>query len=51
MVEVEQHNDWIGEIKKYLPHLTDNQVIVFALGYTLQSLRNHEDMNRFKWEI
>ena len=29
---------------------TDEEIIKFALSYTLQSLRKGENMNRFKWK-
>ena len=46
------HNHWIKEIKGFLNNIddiTDEDVIKFALSYTLQSLKYGEDFNRFKW--
>ncbi len=43
------HYSWIKEIRQYI-NRTDDEVIRYSLAYTLQSLRNNENMNRFKWE-
>ena len=43
------HNNWVGEIKKYINVDDEINVVKFALSYTLQSLRAGEDINRFKW--
>ena len=45
------HEHWIKELQKYdeMKSKTDREVIIYALSYTLQSFRNNEDMNRFKW--
>ena len=48
-MNLDSHNHWIVEIKKYLGDFSDDEIVKYALSYTLQSLRNGEDMNRFKW--
>jgi len=50
MIEGFSHNHWIREIKKYTGETNDDNVIKFALSYTLQSLRNSENLQRFKWQ-
>ena len=50
-INIKSHQKWIDEIKKYRKgEYTDDEIIKFALSYTLQSLRNNEDMDRFKWK-
>ena len=48
--DIEHIQRWINEIKKYDNTKSDKDIMKFALAYTLQSLRNNENMNRFKWE-
>lgn len=49
-MNIDSHNHWINEIRKYKPNLdTDEFIIKYSLGYTLQSLRKKEDMDRFRW--
>ena len=45
------HERWIERIREYgdMESKTDREIIIYALSYTLQSLRYNEDMNRFKW--
>ena len=45
------HERWIERIKEYdeMKSKTDREIIIYALSYTLQSLRHNENMNRFKW--
>ena len=45
----EDGDRWIKEIQKYLD-LDEEYVTKYAIGYLLQSLRNGEDMERFKWK-
>ena len=40
---------WVDDIKKYINECDDWNIIQFCLSYTLQSLKNGEDMDRFKW--
>lgn len=47
--DVEHIQRWIDELKPYVNAESDKIVLKFALSYTLQSFRNGEDMNRFKW--
>ena len=47
--DTEHIQRWIDEIKPYLGTELDAIVLKYALSYTLQSLRNNENMNRFKW--
>ena len=49
-MNISSHNHWINEIRKYKPSLSDEEIVKFSLGYALQSLRNDEDMGRFRWE-
>lgn len=48
-MSIKSHSHWINEIQKYRSDLSDEDVIKFALSYTLQSLRKNEDFDRFKW--
>ena len=50
-MNIKSHNHWVKEIQKYKSDLTDEEVVKFALSYTLQSLRHGENMNRFKWSL
>ena len=45
------HERWIERIREYdeMESKTDREIIIYALSYTLQSLRYNENMNRFKW--
>lgn len=47
--DTEHLQRWIDEIKLYLDTELDAVVLKYALSYTLQSLRNNENMDRFKW--
>lgn len=47
--DIEHLQRLIDEIKPYLGTELDAVVLKYALSYTLQSLRNNENMNRFKW--
>lgn len=49
-MNIKSHQRWIKEINKYINNQTDEEVIKFALSYTLQSLRANENMERFKWK-
>jgi len=44
------HNHWIKEIGKYTGEKNYENIIKFSLSYTLQSLKQNEDFNRFKWK-
>ena len=50
IMNIKSHQRWIKEINKYINNQTDEQVVKFALSYTLQSLRANENMERFKWK-
>lgn len=47
---IETHSHWVKEIGKYTNEANFDNIIKFALSYTLQSLRAGEDINRFKWD-
>lgn len=47
--DIEHLQRLIDEIKPYLDTELDAVVLKYALSYTLQSLRNNENMSRFKW--
>ena len=49
-MNIKSHHHWIKEISKYVDNRTDEEIVKFALSYTLQSLRANEDMERFKWK-
>lgn len=49
-INISYHTRWLDEIKKYIGEMSYNEIILYSLAYTLQSLRNNEDMGRFKWE-
>lgn len=49
-INIKSHQKWIDEIRKYRGEYTDDEIIKFALSYTLQSLRNNENMDKFKWK-
>ncbi len=46
---VEQHNEWVDEVGKYIESEEPKDIILFCVSYTLQSLRAEEDMLRFRW--
>lgn len=49
------YDRWVKEIKKYIDNedfeYNEEFIIKFCLSYTLQSLRNGEDLKRFRWDI
>lgn len=46
------HEHWINEIREYLNEdYTDMDIVKLSLSYTLQSLRNGDDIYRFKWRV
>ena len=47
------HERWIDRIREYnsMKDKDDREIIIYALSYTLQSLRNDENMDRFKWKM
>ena len=47
-MNVDSHNHWINEIKKYVD-LSDEEIIKYSLSCTLQSLKGHGDMSSLKW--
>lgn len=48
-MDIQSHNHWIKELSKYLPNHTEEDIIKYALSYTLQSFRHNENTERFKW--
>lgn len=49
-IDITYHNNWLSEINKYIGEMSYDEIILYCVSYTLQSLRNNEDMERFKWE-
>ena len=49
LFETEKRRKWIDDIKSFTGEENDVNVIQYCLSYTLQSLKNNEDMDRFKW--
>ena len=47
--KVYKHHKWVEDLHSYLPNQSDESIIEYCLSYTLQSLRNGENMDRFKW--
>ena len=49
------YDRWIKEIKEYVDNedfeYNEEFIIKLCLSYTLQSLRNGEDLKRFQWMI
>lgn len=49
------YDRWIKEIKKHIDNedfeYNEEFIIKFCLSYTLQSLKNGEDLKRFRWDI
>ena len=52
--DAEHYQRWIDQIKEYLKEsdfdYNNDFVIKLALSYTLQSLRNDENLKRFQWK-
>lgn len=44
------HLRWIKRIGQIIEEDDTRNIVIFALSYTLQSLRANEDFNRFKWK-
>lgn len=49
LFETGKRRKWIDDIKSFTGEENDVNVIQYCLSYTLQSLKNNEDMDRFKW--
>lgn len=49
VIYLSKHHKWVEDLHSYLPNQSDESIIEYCLSYTLQSLRNGEDMDRFKW--
>ena len=53
--DVHHYNRWINQIKNYVEKTNEGFeynrefIIKLCLSYTLQSLRNGEDLKRFQW--
>lgn len=53
--DVYHYDRWIKQIKKYVEKTNEDFeyneefIIKLCLSYTLQSLRNGEDLKRFQW--
>lgn len=43
------HIRWVKVIGDIIGEDNVRNIIIFSLSYTLQSLREEEDFNRFKW--
>ena len=52
MINIDSHNHWIIEISEIIDEDDMDNVVKFALSYTLQSLKHNKDevFNRFKWK-
>lgn len=44
------HLRWVKRIGQIIEEDDTRNIVIFALSYTLQSLRANEDFNRFKWK-
>ena len=44
------HSHWVKDIGRYIGDTNPQNIIKFALSYTLQFLRSGEDINHFKWD-
>lgn len=43
------HLRWVKRIGQIIEEDDTRNIVIFALSYTLQSLRANEDFDRFKW--
>lgn len=52
MINIDSHNHWVREISEIIDEDNMDNVVKFALSYTLQSLKHNKDevFTRFKWE-
>ena len=52
MINIDSHQNWIREISKIIDDEDPNNVVRFALSYTLQSLRHNREevFTKFKWD-
>lgn len=50
MLKKFSHTHWITKIGEYINEDNADNIIKFALSYTLQSLRAQEDIHRFQWD-
>lgn len=44
------HLRWVKRIGEIIEEDDIRNIVIFCLSYTLQSLREKEDFNRFKWK-
>ncbi len=44
------HLRWVKRIGEIVGENDTRNIIIFCLSYTLQSLREEEDFDRFKWK-
>ena len=44
------HLRWVKRIGEIIEEDDTRNIVIFCLSYTLQSLREKEDFNRFKWK-
>ena len=53
MINIDSHSHWVREISQIIDEDDMDNVVKFALSYTLQSLRYNKDevFTRFKWEV
>ena len=55
--DVHHYDRWVDQIKEYVEEINEDFeydrefIIKLCLSYTLQSLRNGEDLKRFQWDM
>ena len=49
LFDTDNRKRWIDSIKEYTGETDDVNVIIYSLSFTLQSLRNGENMKRYNW--
>lgn len=49
IMNLDGHIKWVNEIREYVGDISDKDIVKLSLAYTLQSLRNNEDIKRFNW--
>jgi len=52
-MDLSSHQKWIDEISIIIDEDNVDNVVKFALSYTLQSLKHNKDevFNKFKWKV
>ena len=46
IMNLDGHIKWVNEIREYVGDISDKDIVKLSLAYTLQSLRNNEDIKR-----